>query len=221
LQKIKLGQSSAPELAYATMLSECPVIMVEMRSVYGLIAPNTLQGIEALHRIKKRLPGKTYGSIFGNPEALSRLCNNAIPSLIDQEGFILRIPVTEAGNKEVTRAGTHQILFENSTLKNFISLLEDFCISEKMSLNFNRSSYAGPLCTSANISGATSGSITNHDSATSFCNESGIPLMIETGMMGENLGSYPIFSFENNQFTIERDGPDSTKLLESLRLSLR
>ncbi len=221
MQLIKLGQPSVSALAFKALLTECPVIMLEMRGVYGLIAPNTLKGIQALHSIKKRLPGKTYGSIFGSPEGLSRLSNIVIPSLIQQEGFILRIPVSEKGNNEVTRAGTHQILFENSNLRDFISLLEDFCLSEKMSLNFERSSYAGPLCTSANISGASSGPITNRDAAISFGRESGIPLMIETGMMGEWLGSYPIFSFENNQFTIERDGPDSTKLLESLRLSLR
>ncbi len=203
-------------LAVDVFESSFPIIMIELRSVYGLIAPNTPVGILALNECKQRKPGKHYGSITGNAEDLARLAQIPPIPYSELEGFILRLPVREDSHPSVSKQNTHQVLFDVPVVRNFITSLEHASNAKPLSLNFCHSGYAGPLCTSANMSGDISGSITLEEDAIHFGRERAIPLLLQTGIKGTKRGSYPIFSFNGTQFAEERNGPDAAFLLEKL-----
>ena len=44
-------------------------IIVQLSSVFAVVAPPTAHGVAALDRAKRRLPAKTYGSLVGDRAA--------------------------------------------------------------------------------------------------------------------------------------------------------
>ena len=54
-----------------------PVGLLELPSVFALIAPPTRRGATTLDEAKQRLPGKTYGSPIGELDAFHSLARSA------------------------------------------------------------------------------------------------------------------------------------------------
>lgn len=214
--EIDLNSPQLTETVKEIFLSAQPLIMLELRSVYGLLAPNTPAGILALNTCKNRLPGKTYGSISGNMESVRGLVG--LPPVPDNlfDGFILRLTLKNQAPEKVSAGGKHQILFEKPAISKLVSELEQITIGAGLDLNFRNPDYAGPLCTSANLSGVIGGAITELAEARAFCAERGINLLIHSGMLGEKKGSYPIFSFDGKSFKKERSGPGEEELWSQL-----
>lgn len=221
LEQIPLHHPRAAQLAFEVFCSDYPILLIELPSVYGLMAPNTPEGVMALNKCKKRLAGKFYGSISGNYDDLRRMTSLPPVPLASLQSFILRLKVNEPCQTAVCCNGTHQVLLENDLIKNFVSKLESLLNSAGMNNHFPVSCYAGPLCTSANISGDASGSITHLSDALTFAEDRKIPLMIHTSMLGEKTGSYPIFSYDGMRFHKERVGPSDDTLLNHLNQSLQ
>ena len=72
----------------------------------------------------------------------------------------------------------------------------------------NRRGFSRLICTSANISGAPSGSITSLDRVRIFGKERGVSLLVRFKLeANEERGSFPIFSIDKEGYTIERKGP--------------
>jgi hypothetical protein len=204
-----------------------PIFMLQLPSVYAIVAPSTLKGVVAMNQAKSRLPGKIYGSAIGsfanffklaNLKQLNSIFNGDLSFFSSLEGSFIRIPV--AGKDLVTptiNTGTHQgLLLPKGPIRNLFEEIEKLSSHYKSSDIFPMANYHAPLCTSANISGDPRGSITNIQQARLFADFAKIDLIVRINHEAEEKGSYPILSFEGNNVTVERHGPGLERILEAL-----
>jgi hypothetical protein len=206
--------------------SSYPVALIQLPPVFGLVAPPSKIGIQALHYTKARLDGKLYGSLIGDyTNFLSLAVENSIPDLLKVESNIrfldnsfLRIQITDkAFASPLVSQGTHQgLLLGDGPYRTAFKAVEQI-LSEKAEPSlFNDKFYSAPLCTSANISGDIRGSITDYERALEFMVDRNIPLMISGQKeAAASKGSYPIFSFHGNKVKIERKGPGMEQMIQS------
>lgn len=227
MQEISIHDSQAVSETIRVFLTEKPVVMLELPCVYGLIAPCNLRGVSVLDETKLRLPGKTYGSIPGNFNRFVRLASDhVLPPLFKRpinpdsfvSSFFIRLRVAEESTSTPTiRNGSHQALFLSELpFQDFFEKLEISLREPTDTSLFPGMDYTGVLCTSANISGDSEGSITDYDRAITFARERGISLLLRGDGIVSNSGSYPIFSFEKNTLRVARSGPGIQELLRAL-----
>ena len=201
------------------------VVMVQMPTVFVLLAPPTIEGAARLDRTKTRLPHKNYGTALGDLERFYALAApGTLPPELDSAagltlltGAFIRIAVApETFNSAMVRNGTHQgLLLEGPHRELFRAVeagLED--VAEPAMLGGHR--FTAPLCTSANVSGHPDGSITTWDRAAAFGRERGVPLVVRCEPTPELVGSYPIFWLQRDRVRLERNGPR----MEELRAAL-
>ena len=199
--------------------SAFPVFITELRGVYGLFAPHSTQGVEALNHAKARKPGKFYGSLAGNLETLLSITNpNSIvhhpKALSILEGCFIRFETNAPALQETVCDGTHQVLIEHPSLRAIAQIMEAYAAPLSEGVVHN----PFPLCTSVNVSGAPTGSITTTSEALSFAIERHIPLFIHTGALGTEKGSYPIIEeLPNGQLRLARNGPQGEQVLQKLQ----
>ncbi|HEX2810173.1 MAG TPA: hypothetical protein VHN80_28745, partial [Kineosporiaceae bacterium] len=93
------------------------VVMVQMPSVFVLLAPPNSQGVDWLNRSKTRLSNKNYGTALGCLEKFHAMASaTALPPELDSvdrlkvlTGAFLRVTVApEDFDSAVVRKGTHQ-----------------------------------------------------------------------------------------------------------------
>lgn len=197
-------------------------VIVHLGSVYGVVALPNRRGVFYLNLVKKRKSGKCYGSLVSDSrqfvrdsildaETKLKLIECMDKGLLDNS--FIRIPWEDNGNKELILNGTHQGLKTIEPIRTFCRVIEDKLIKREESLMIR-----GLICSSANISGDPRGSITDRKEAIQFGLDRGIKLFVEFDFQKENteLGSFPIFSFNNMTFTSERKGPGSDNIQKLL-----
>jgi hypothetical protein len=90
-------------------------------------------------------------------------------------------------------------------------------MDKQSSSDFFVENYQGLLCTSANISGHANGAITNLKQALEFGKARGVKLFVHSGLLIQNLGSYPSFYIGKDEISIERKGHRDTEILAEAR----
>jgi hypothetical protein len=204
--------------------SDFPIVILEFKYVYGLMVPNNIKGLEAINKVKKRLPNKFYGSFLGDHDSFRQIIHPDFVSLFDKvlnaaEGSFLRLPIHNIKNPNQTCWNNmHQTLIESKKLKTEIELLEIEYKKEIKTSDFFMSNFQSPLISSLNVSGSSDGAITDKRDALSFGVINNIPLFIHAEYITQMPGSYPIFSFnKDGSFRIERHGVDDEKIRSNIQ----
>src|SRR5580658_4583862 len=191
-------------------------ILVQLPTVYVLLAPPTAEGARWLDHAKQRQPHKNYGTAIGDVDRFYQMVTpGTLPPELDGgeqlevlTGAFIRCTVADSDYQSVTvRDGTHQgVLLPNPHRALFTAIekgLADMADPTTMAGH----TYTAPLCTSCNMSGDPDGSIVAWRRARQFAIERRIPLVIRSEAAGGQVGSYPIFALSATAITIEREGP--------------
>lgn len=204
--------------------SDFPVVILEFKYVYGLMAPNNIKGVEALNKVKRRLPNKYYGSFLGDLDSFRKIIHPDFVPLFNKvlnaaEGAFLRLPIHNIKTPNQTCWNNmHQTLIESKKLKTAIELLEIEYKKEIKTSDFFTSNFQSPLISSLNTSGSIEGAITDKEEALSFGVRNNIPLFIHTEHITQTPGSYPIFSFnKDGSFKIARRGVDDENIRNNIQ----
>jgi hypothetical protein len=201
------------------------VVMVQMPTVFVLLAPPNTDGVGWLNRTKTRLPRKNYGTALGD---LGRFYGMATPGTLPSEldslegmtrltGAFIRISVApDAFNSAMVRGGTHQGLLLEGPHRELFKAVEAGLepVAEPAIVGGHR--FAAPLCTSANVSGHPDGSITTWERARAFGLERSVPLVVRCEPEPDRVGSYPIFWLQRDRVRLEREGPGLAELMAAL-----
>ncbi len=231
LRIVDICDSDINYLTLKTLSGPNPVIMVQLASVFILIAAPTIAGVNALNRAKSRLAGKVYCSAIGSfanflmsakVESFSKFFSGNMSFFDCLEGSFLRIPMgPESLETPSIRNGMHQgLLLPKCSVRNLIENIEKFSLKYETTPIFPISKYRAPICTSANISGDARGPIVELRTAKNFALQTNIPLIIENHEMDKDSLSFPILSFERNKISIERGGNGISKILNNLPSSI-
>lgn len=215
MKTITINSMRAPELAIDA-IHQAP-ILVQLPTVFVLLAAPTSAGATQLDNLKTRLPGKNYGTAIG---ALTKFIGQADSAYLPREfsrpghykmlnGSFMRLPFrNEECESKTIRNGTHQgLLLPVGPYTELFKRIEstfEFYAPDPMWMGKN---YCAPLCTSCNVSGDPEGSIVDYEKAQMFAEERGIGLFITATRSSTEKGSYPIFGFERDTVRIYRDGP--------------
>ena len=226
--QLDISQEETLSELLCVMHSVNPVAIVQLPSVFALIAPSTYKGVEALNRAKSRISGKHYGSAIGNVNHFIRIATpHLLPDFLADEadaarlleGSFIRLKISESGvESPAVTNGTHQgLLLSEGPERNLFIAIENAFIKDHSNPVFAGAHYHAPICTSANISGDALGSIVDLDRALRFGRECCIPLLISNSQVASSKpGSYPIFAFNHNNVRIMRHGPNQERILRSL-----
>jgi hypothetical protein len=224
------------DLHHPDVLSECmrvlhsdfPVLMLQLPSVFALVAPSTDAGVHALNVSKNRLSGKQYGSAIGDS---NRFLDMAIRSSLPEafannpeaihcmEGAFIRLKIADIQTESASvTKGTHQgLLLSEGKERELFRGIELAFTAEYPNPIFGGAHYYAPICTSANISGDPNGSIVDLERAVAFAQDREIQLLIiNSNVHAEETGSYPIFEFDGNTVRVTRHGPNQERILRSL-----
>lgn len=193
------------------------VVMVEMPSVFVLLAPPTSEGVAWLDRTKTRQPNKNYGTAIGSLEAFRRMAaDESLPPELAGPGALevltggfIRVTVAPAGlDTAMVRAGTHQGLLIDGPHRELFAAVESVLADSAEPSLTGGHRYTAPLCTSANHSGHPDGSILHWDRAREFGLDTGVDLVVRSDApAGGRGGSYPIFWLRPDRISVEREGP--------------
>jgi len=115
MHEIHINERETPQLVAEALRDN--VVMVQMPTVYVLIAPASSEGAERLNGTKVRQPNKNYGTALGS---LEDFYDMAIPGSLPDElnsieafkaltGSFIRMSVADQDvNTVMVRGGTHQ-----------------------------------------------------------------------------------------------------------------
>lgn len=214
MREIHISDPGAAEEAIKTLQND--VVMVQMPTVFVLLAPPNTRGASWLNRTKTRRPNKNYGTALGDLGSFYRM---AIPGSLPPEldsvtqltrltGAFIRIRVASHDTDSVlVRAGTHQGLLLEGAHRELFRKIEAGLEDAAEPPLIGGHTFTAPLCTSANISGHPDGSIIAWERAYEFGIQTRIPLVIRAEADTSATGSYPIFWLQKDRISIERDGP--------------
>jgi tRNA A37 threonylcarbamoyladenosine synthetase subunit TsaC/SUA5/YrdC len=204
---------------------EQDVVMVQLPTVFALLAPATKEGVRWLDRTKSRLPNKNYGTAIGDLRPFYALAKpGALPLELDSleglkllTGAFIRIAVAPTTfNSPIVRNGTHQGLLLEGPHRDLFKEVEAGQTDTAEPGLLNGQTFTAPLCTSANISGHPEGSITSWEKAYAFGVERNVPLVVRCESVPRAMGSYPVFWLQRNGVRIERAGPGVDELKATL-----
>ena len=115
MREVHIGDSDTLSAVIDTLQHD--VVMVQMPTVFVLLAPPNHDGVWRLNRTKGRLPNKNYGTALGDLESFYKM---ALPATLPPEldsveglkvlsGAFIRITVAaESFNSAMVRNGTAQ-----------------------------------------------------------------------------------------------------------------
>lgn len=191
-------------------------VVVQLPTVFVLLAAPSSAGAAQLDRSKTRLAGKNYGTAIGS---LERFLAQADPSQMPlgfrsaadfepMTGSFIRLRFRSPDfHSPVMRGGTHQGLLLDGVHRQLFRRIEDLFEGGAPDAIWGGRNYAAPLCTSCNVSGDPEGSITRLDRALAFAQDRGVPLVLTCRERAAELGSYPILGYERERVAVHRDGP--------------
>lgn len=204
-------------------------ILVQLPSVFALLAAPTTEGARQLDDCKMRLDGKNYGTAIGSLRSfLAQALQETLPAQFNTDkhfngitGSFIRLQFRDARFQSKTiRNGTHQGLLLSGALRELFRQAEHSFHHYPADQIWEGKNYGGPLCTSCNISGHPDGSITTPDKAMQFAQQRNIPFIITAGAAGEK-GSYPILGFTEDGVRIHREGPGLEAFKQKIPETLR
>jgi tRNA A37 threonylcarbamoyladenosine synthetase subunit TsaC/SUA5/YrdC len=216
VRELLITDPAVLDAAAEAFASPRPVFLLQLPTVFALVAPPSALGVRCLDEAKQRLPEKTYGSAVGAAEAFHAMAlPTALPEFLDAaakleifQGAFVRIAIGQAQEASPTvHGGTHQGLLLGGPHRELFVALERSCLGTIEPTLFCGHAYAAPLCTSANLSGDPLGSITTWPRARAFALERNIDLVVRAEASASGSGSYPIFNLSRNRIRIERHGP--------------
>ena len=198
-------------------------ILVQLPTVFAIVAPPTHQGARLLDRCKERLPGKFYSVLIGDLSRFLRLSSgtplsdyllrSGAPDRLrsfknDLCSTFIRTPVADrTRSSRIICDGTLQGLILGGVLEQKMRWMEELSASlPNKLLGAEQGRYCAPIASSCNMSGDPAGSITDFDRALDFANRRGVGLML-VNRAARNGGSNPIFGIQNNRVETFRDGP--------------
>ena len=207
---------ACPRVAGAVIdhLRRAPVLIV-LPSVYALMAAPTALGITGLNGMKRRIPGKNYGTAVGR---LSKFWNlveeSSIPRGFDgpsdlesNHDIFFRCRVGDENiQTPVIRDGTNQTLILGGAYRSLMCEIEEAFQGQAAPELFGGHRFSAPLITSCNLSGDPLGSITDESRARNFAEERGVGLWITASSPSDESGSYPILELEKSGISIRREG---------------
>jgi hypothetical protein len=205
-------------------------IIVQLPTVFVLMAAPTVEGALQLDRTKSRLSGKNYGTAIGD---LKKFLQQAIPENLPSEfskpedyikmtGAFIRLQFRDKNfQSSAIRNGSHQGVLLDGIFNELFTQIEDSFEGHPVDGLWGEKNYGAPLCTSCNVSGDHEGSIVAYDKAIAFGKANGISLMLTSGEKRNELGSYPIFGFEADRVTIHRQGPGLPDFQDKIPYKLR
>ncbi|MBO9155196.1 hypothetical protein ACFOTA_23505 [Chitinophaga sp. GCM10012297] len=224
---VNIHQPGAMALAVQTIHRH--PILIQLPSVYALLAAPTTEGARQLDDCKMRLAGKNYGTAIGSLRSfLAQARQETLPAQFNtgkhfsgMTGSFIRLQFRNAGfHSKTIRSGTHQGLLLDGVLRELFRQVENSFRHYAPDEIWEGKNYGGPLCTSCNISGHHEGSITALDKAMKFAQQRNIPFIITATAAGEK-GSYPIFGFAEDGVRIHREGPGMEHFKQQVPLALR
>jgi len=202
-------------------------ILVQLPTVFAIVAPPTHQGAQLLDRCKNRLPGKFYSVLIGDLQRFIRLSSGTpLSDYLLQSGgpdrvrtfkndlcsTFIRTPVAaETRSSKMICNGTLQGLILGGILERKMRWMEELSASlpDKI-LDTEQGHYCAPIASSCNMSGDPEGSITDFDRALSFAKSRGVELVL-TNRAARDGGSNPIFGIQNDRVETYREGPGVSK----------
>jgi tRNA A37 threonylcarbamoyladenosine synthetase subunit TsaC/SUA5/YrdC len=205
-------------------------IIVQLPTVFVLLAAPTSKGAAQLNETKKRLPRKNYGTAIGSlPKFIAQALPGSLPAafsspddFVKMTGTFIRLQFRDKNFQSTTIAnGTHQGLLLEGVYADLFKAIEHSFETYTPDKVWAYKNYAAPLCTSCNISGDPEGSITALDKALHFAREKNISFFIQGEQSTHELGSYPIFGYERHKVSIHRAGPKLEVFKEKIPYLLR
>ena len=193
-------------------------IIVQLPTVYAVVAPATLRGAAWLDAIKGRLPGKNYGTLTGAGDRFWAMAEELpaaqVAPLSAAADVFFRVRIGSPDlNTPAVRAGTHQSLPLSGPARTLMRTIEDAFEPEPALFGGHR--YSAPLASSWNLSGAPGGSITTRPEALALARARGVALFV-TGPSSSMQGSYPILEPEADGLAVRRSGPGLDAVLAAL-----
>ena len=191
-----------------------PVLIV-LPSVYALLAAPTGYGVAGLNRMKKRLPGKNYGTAAGELSNFWEMVDEtSIPSgfegpneLESTHDVFFRCRVSDSRTQtQAVRNGTHQTLILSDPYRSLMCEIEAAFRHEADPALFGGHSFSAPLITSCNLSGDPLGSITDKARGHEFIHRRNVGLWVRESGSAHETGSYPILELEKSGISIQREG---------------
>ncbi|HEY0857303.1 MAG TPA: hypothetical protein VGE16_09605 [Albitalea sp.] len=191
-------------------------IIVQLPTVFVLLAAPTSAGAQQLNDAKMRLAGKNYGTAIGSME---RFLHQTDPSRLPEEfstaaqfarmaGSFIRVQFRSPDFRSACiRDGTHQGLLLDGIHRALFERIEASFLWTPPDPLWGGHNYSAPLCTSCNVSGDPEGSIVRLDKALAFGRARGVRLTITCPDTASQLGSYPIFGYQKHGVTVHREGP--------------
>lgn len=205
-------------------------VLIQLPSVFALMASPTTEGAYQLDACKMRLEGKNYGTAIGS---LHRFLEQAQPGALPAQfnstgqfsgmtGSFIRMRFREKTfHSKSIRSGTHQGLLLNGALRGLFRRIENSFCQYPPDEIWNGRNYNAPLCTSCNISGHPDGSITTLAKAIQFARGRNIPFIVTATAGAGEKGSYPVFGFAEDGVHIHREGPGLERFKERIPVGLR
>ena len=191
-------------------------IVVQLPTVFVLLAAPTQRGAQALNDTKTRLPGKNYGTAIGSLELFLAQADasqlpvefNAPAQFARMAGSFIRLHFRRPDfQSETIRDGMHQGLLLEGVHRELFRRIEASFVGGPPDRIWGHHPYSAPLCTSCNVSGDAAGSIVALDKALAFGRERGIRLMLTCPERAAELGSYPILGYTRDRISVHREGP--------------
>jgi len=228
MKRVDIGDADAFTLAIEAIHDDA--IVVQLPTVFVLLAAPTMRGAHQLDRSKTRLAGKNYGTAIG---ALDRFLAQADPGQMPAEflaaeafepmtGTFIRLRFRSPDfQSPALRDGTHQGVLLDGVHRELFKRIEASFEGLPPDALWGDANYAAPLCTSCNVSGDPLGSIVELDRALAFAEERGVKLVVTCDDRAEQLGSYPIFGYERDRVTVHREGPFLDRFKERIPAHLR
>jgi hypothetical protein len=223
MQEVNYHEPAHADLIFDSM--ENNALLLDLNSVFAVVALPTPKGVHLINAIKKRLPGKAYGGLIANYTdyiRASALSEEEKLSLLSDEfsevftGCFLRLPWQETmDSEELIMNGTFQGLILSEPFRSFAESMHDRMRTRDGDTN----ALDWLICSSANISGDPGGSIVDREAALKFGRDRGIHYLVSFSTMpeSEGKGSFPIFSYSGGFFKLERNGPGSQNVISFLR----
>lgn len=228
MREIEIQESGCAEAVIAALRQN--VVMIQLPSVFALLAAPNADGVRWLNAAKSRLPNKTYSSCIGEVQRFyDMVMPGSLPPELDSvdalrslTGAILRVTVApEEFNSVTVRAGTHQALLLDGPHGELFNAIEAGLRDAVEPELFAGRTVSAPLGSSANISGHPDGSITTWERAWAFGKERGVPLVVRCEFADDRQASPTILALLRDRVTVERAGPHPEQLLSRLPPRLR
>ena len=200
-------------------------ILVQLPTVFVLLAPATRDGVAWLDRSKRHLPYKTYGTAIGDLDRFAAMIApgtrppelETTTALTSLTGAFIRCRTAPSDYQSpLIRHGTHQGVLLDGPHRDLFRTIEAGLAHMSDPTILGGHIYTAPLCTSCNISGHPLGSITDWDRALQYAQDRAVPLVIRSDPTPGQPGSYPIFALERERITIQREGPRMDEIRAAL-----